>query len=186
MTTSIGWAPRGTRFVGFRVSRALRPLPVHPVRALALRPYSPIAASRSGGRTGSFVTRTPINDTSTVDNMSQAHLYFENGAIGTITSACSLSQGFKTGLDIFARDLVVEFTYGGMKIRTPEDTYEQETGNEMFPAEGRAFIDAVKSGDGSSILCDYGEGLKTLEVTLLAYEAFQKQTVLETTFTPSE
>jgi len=135
---------------------------------------------------GGFVTRTPINDTSTVDNMSQAHLYFENGAIGTITSACSLSQGFKTGLDIFARDLVVEFNYGAMKIRGTDDTFEQETGNNMYASEGRAFVDAVKSGDPSSILCDYGEGLKTLEVTLLAYEAFQQQTVLETTFKPSE
>jgi len=135
---------------------------------------------------GGFVTRTPLNDTSTIDNMSQAHLYFENGAIGTITSACSLSQGFKTGLDIFARDLAVEFTYGGVKITTPDDTFEQKTGNDMFPAEGRAFINAVKSGDRSSILCDYGQGLKTLEVTLLAYKAFQQQTVLETTFTPSE
>lgn len=135
---------------------------------------------------GGFSTRTPLNDTATIDNMSIAHLYFENGAIGTITSSCALSQGFKTGLDIFARDVIAEFTYGGVKISTPDDTYEQKTGNEMFPAEGRAFINAIRSGDRSSILCDYGQGLKTLEVTLLAFEAFQQQTVLETTFEPSE
>ena len=135
---------------------------------------------------GGFATRTPLNDTATIDNMSIAHLYFENGAIGTITSSCALSQGFKTGLDIFARDLVVEFTYGGVKVRTPEETHEQATGNDMFPAEGRAFINAVRSGDRSSILCDYGQGLKTLEVTLLAFEAFRQRTVLDTTFQPSE
>jgi predicted dehydrogenase len=133
---------------------------------------------------GAFVRRTPLNDTADIENASIAHVYYENGAVGTITSACMLSQGYKTGLDLFAKDFLIEYTYGSMRVRTPQGSEDFRPANNMYEAEDRVFIDAVKSADGSQIRSTYTDAVKSLEVSLLAYEASQKRTVLETRFRP--
>lgn len=132
---------------------------------------------------GGFVTRTPVDETADVDNASIVFLYYENGCVGTITSACMLSQGFKTpGIDLFAKDFILEFDYGKLKVRTPDATEEFKTEVNMVEAEDRVFIDAVKSKDTSKIRAPYAAAVKTLEASVLAYEAAQKRTILETSF----
>lgn len=131
---------------------------------------------------GGYVTRTPLNDTADVENASIAQLFFENGAIGTITSACMISMGYKTGLDLFAKDFIAEYNYSTLRIRSKGDSQEFQNDNNMYLEEDLAFIEAVRTGDRSNVRSDYADGVKTLEVSLLAREAFENRTVLETTF----
>ncbi|GIX06029.1 MAG: hypothetical protein KatS3mg115_0432 [Candidatus Poribacteria bacterium] len=134
---------------------------------------------------GGFARRVPLNETATVENASLALLYFENGAVGSIASACMLGQGYKTGLDLFAKNFIAEYTYGSLRYRTPNaEPEELRPTNNMYAEEDRVFLEAVRSGDGSAIRSDYGDAVRTLEVTLLAREAHQRRTVLETTFRP--
>ncbi|MDA1191782.1 MAG: Gfo/Idh/MocA family oxidoreductase [Candidatus Poribacteria bacterium] len=131
---------------------------------------------------GAFVRRVPFNESADVENASIASLYFENGAVGTITSACNISQGFGTGLNLFAKNFIIEYTYGGMKVRGEGDPETFKTGNDMYAAEDAVFIDAVRSGDKSAIRSDYRDAVKSLEVSLLARQASEKRAVIETTF----
>ena len=130
---------------------------------------------------GAFVMRDPVEN-SDVENASVATLYFENGAIGTITSSCMLHRGFKTGLDVLAKDFVVEYDYGNLRIDDNGQVEEMEPGNNMMVAEDAAFIEAVESGDNTPIRSDYRDAVTTLEVSLLAREAAERHTILETTF----
>jgi len=130
-----------------------------------------------------FVTRTPVDETADVANASIVFLYYKNGCVGTITSACMLSMGYKTpGLNLFAKDFILEFDYGKMEVRTPSGREEVRTNVNMVELEDRAFLDAVWSKDGSSIRATYRDGVKTLEVSVLAYEAAAKRAILPTRF----
>jgi predicted dehydrogenase len=131
---------------------------------------------------GAFVALTKPSPDYTIDNASIVTLYFKSGAIGSITSACMLSQGYKTGLDMFARDYILEFTYGNLRIRTPQGIEEIKAGVNMYYEENRAFIDAVKSGDRSLIRSPYADAVKTLEVTLAAEVSAKERKVVEMKF----
>jgi predicted dehydrogenase len=132
---------------------------------------------------GAFVTRTPVDETADVANASVVFLYYKNGCIGTITSACMLSIGYKTpGLNLFAKDFVLEFDYGKMQVRTPAGTEDFKTEVNMVELEDRVFLDAVKSKDMSKVRATYLDGVKTLEVSVLAYAAAEKRAILPTSF----
>ena len=131
---------------------------------------------------GAFVALTKPSPDYTIDNASIVTLYFKSGAIGSITSACMLSQGYKTGLDMFARDYILEFTYGNLRIRTPQGTEEIKAGVNMYHEEDKAFIDAVKSGDRSLIRSPYADAVKTLEITLAAEVSAREKRVVEMKF----
>lgn len=132
---------------------------------------------------GTFVSLTKPSPDWTIDNASILTLYFENGAIGSITSACMLGQGFKTGLDLFARNCIVEFTYGGIRIREPGSSPQEIKARvNMYYEENRAFIDAVKTGDSSLIRSPYEDAVKTLEATLAADISARERRVVELKF----
>ena len=131
---------------------------------------------------GAFAAQTPLDDSADIENVSIAHLFFENGAVGAVMSACMLGRGFKTGLDIFAKGYTAEFTYGKTRVHTGGESHEFDPNNNMYESEDRAFIDAVKTGDRSALRVDYADAVKSLEVSLLAREANDKRAVLETTF----
>ena len=131
---------------------------------------------------GAFAAQTPLDDTADIENVSIAQLYFENGAVGAIMSACMLGRGFKTGLDIFAGGYTAEFTYGKTRVHTGGETQEFDPNNNMYASEDRAFIDAVRTGDTSALRVDFTDAVKSLEVSLLAREASERRAVLETTF----
>lgn len=130
-----------------------------------------------------FVTRAPVDETADVANASVVFLYYKNGCVGTITSACMLGIGYKTpGLNLFAKDFVLEFDYGNMQVRTPAGSEDFKTEVNMVELEDRVFLDAVKSKDMSQVRAPYVDGVKTLEVSTLAYEAAAKRAILPTSF----
>ena len=47
-------------------------------------------------------------------------------------------------------------------LDTPDSNEVLEWGNDTTQAEHRTFLQAVQSGDASSICCDYSEAVKTL------------------------
>lgn len=129
-----------------------------------------------------FSTLTRPNDDYTVDNNSIVTLYYKSGAVGSITSSCMLSQGFKCGLDLFARDLALEYTYGALRVRSPQGVEEFKGTSDMYEREDRAFLDSLSTGDRSLVRCDYADGVKSLEISLAADEAARDRRVVPLRF----
>ncbi len=109
-----------------------------------------------------------------IEDASAVTLKFKNGLLGTIFSACFISTGGKTGLDIWCKDAhiwyqertLIRITEKGKPA--PEET---RVANLFGVEEDRAFIHAVQSGDTSKIRSTYADAVKSLAVSLAATKA---------------
>src|SRR5439155_3678251 len=97
-------------------------------------------------------------------------LRMRSGAVATIYSACCADGGGGgVLLNVYARQHTVQFSGWNhtAKILTAEgEPREIEGEPAIFQIEDTAFLNAVRTGDRSSILCDYPDGFRTAEVTL--------------------
>jgi predicted dehydrogenase len=96
------------------------------------------------------------------------NLKFETGAIGSLTSTCTFRKGGGTGLMSFImNDMRAEFGPDGLVVHP-------QSAADPGPVQGdlgdidEVFIDAVRTGDGSAVLSDYEDGVRSLDVTLAA------------------
>ncbi len=103
-----------------------------------------------------------------VHDASITNLRFQSGAVASITSACILAAGGHIGLDLYQRSQVLRLDHGSLTIDRPGGREVVELGNDPTRAEDCAFLEAVQSGDGGGIRCDYAGAVKTLELTLAA------------------
>ncbi|MBW3622551.1 MAG: Gfo/Idh/MocA family oxidoreductase [Armatimonadetes bacterium] len=95
-------------------------------------------------------------------------LQFQSGTIGYLSTTCALTQGGGRGdLELVTRDAVVRWE-GETASVSPESALEMPEVTEPHPSIDEAFVRAVATGDRTLILCDYEEGLRTLDVTLCA------------------
>ncbi|HTE19516.1 MAG TPA: Gfo/Idh/MocA family oxidoreductase [Armatimonadota bacterium] len=111
----------------------------------------------------------------TNDDASLCTARFESGAIASFYSACCADApgGESRGVhfNVYARRHTLEFSGWDQAVKLYNaDGWSREIKGEpdIFKREDRAFVDAVKSGDRSSILCDYADGFRTAQVTLAA------------------
>ena len=103
-----------------------------------------------------------------VDDASVTNLRFRSGAVASITSACMLAAGGHIGLDLYQCNQVLRLDHGSLTIDRAGGREVVELGNDPTRAEDCAFLEAVQSGDGEGIRCDYAEAVRTLELTLAA------------------
>ncbi len=96
------------------------------------------------------------------------NLKFETGAIGSLTSTCTFRQGGGTGLMSFIlNDMRAEFGPDGLVVH-PESAADPGPVQRDLGDIDEVFIDAVRTGDGSAVLSDYEDGVRSLDVTLAA------------------
>jgi predicted dehydrogenase len=123
-----------------------------------------------------FVRGVP---TYTNDDASLCTVRFAGGAIATFYSACCAdAPGGSKGVhfNIYSRTYTVEFSGWdqAVKLANAEGWTKEIKGEaDIFKKEDRAFVDSLKSGDGSGILCDYADGFRTARVTLAANESME-------------
>jgi len=94
-------------------------------------------------------------------------LKFENGAVGTLSSTCALREGGGgSGIDIICRDMRASVWANGVTV-FPDGAAEVD---EMPESEDidEVFMAAIRSGDGSAILSDFEDGLRSLNISLAA------------------
>ena len=117
----------------------------------------------AGGRTGLM---TDVEDYD-IEDASAATLIFENGTLATIFSACFLSCGHRGGLDIYTKDMVIEYKERKSITVVQGDRSEYiEVGNDYWQEMDNAFIAAVRTGDGSKLRCPYSDAVKTQQVVV--------------------
>lgn len=115
-----------------------------------------------------------------VEDASAATLYFKNGIVGTIFSACFLSYEGKCGMDIYAKDLAIEYKERtSIKVTEAKKSTEINVGNDFGLLEDQIFIEAVKKKDGSKIKSNYDDGARTLAVTLAVNESITSNEMIE-------
>lgn len=117
----------------------------------------------AGGRTGLM---TDVEDYD-IEDASAATLIFENGTLATIFSACFLSCGHRGGLDIYTKDMAIEYRERKSITVVQGDRSEYiEVGNDYWQEMDNAFIEAVRTGDGSKLRCPYSDAVKTQQVVV--------------------
>ncbi|CCW36247.1 predicted dehydrogenase [Chthonomonas calidirosea] len=113
-----------------------------------------------------------------LDDAMVMSLQFESGAVGNIMSCCATQQGGGVFLNIWASKHTAKFTEWAHHVqiyRHNEPGTEEIRGDieDIFAKEDRAFIDAVKSGDASGILCPYADGVRSTLVALAGNESVE-------------
>jgi predicted dehydrogenase len=98
---------------------------------------------------------------------------FKDGTVGTVSNSCMISQGFRVGVELFLRDLVLEVGWR-LRIIEPDKTIEKNLKVDPYWEEDRIFIDAIKTGDASKIKSSYEDGLKSLAVSLAANKSWKE------------
>jgi predicted dehydrogenase len=120
----------------------------------------------------------------TNDDAMVVNMKFESGGVGCIMACCASPQGGGVFLNLWAGGHTAKFTdwdhhlelyraneSGKENIRGDGEITAPDT---IFTLEDRAFITAVKTGNGSGIRSPYGDGVRTTLVTLAANESLEK------------
>jgi myo-inositol 2-dehydrogenase/D-chiro-inositol 1-dehydrogenase len=127
-----------------------------------------------------FVTGLPNY---TNDDASIVTLRFRSGALAGICSACCVDAGGGgVSLSICARQHTILFSGWNhtAKILSAGGEPREIPGEpEIFKIEDAAFLRAVRTGDGSAVLCQYADGLQTTEVTMAANRSMETRKAVE-------
>lgn len=123
------------------------------------------AATVTGSAQCGLMTDVPNYD---VDDSSAMTIHFKSGVLCTIFSACFLRGGpGKSGLDVYCQDLKIEYGLrSSLRLTGQRETRELRHRNDNDLDCVRTFIEAVRSGDRSSIRSPYADAVKTLELPL--------------------
>jgi len=125
----------------------------------------------AGGTTGLMTDVENYN----IEDASAATLHFESGLVGVIFSACFLTVGRKSGIDIFCKDAYIEYKERkSIKIMTQgKEPEEREVGNDFLFETDRTFIEAIQKGDGSAIRSPYSDAVRSLELSIAANKSME-------------
>jgi myo-inositol 2-dehydrogenase/D-chiro-inositol 1-dehydrogenase len=119
-----------------------------------------------------------------VPDVSTAAVRYDGGALGVFTATCILGGTSAQEIRLFADDLAITVRQQGVlyedarvKAVTATDGFTGSrkwgvtgtryvpTGNDPFRTEDRAFLDAVRHGDPSRVICTYDDALRTHRLT---------------------
>jgi len=99
-------------------------------------------------------------------------LRFRNGAVGEIVSADVVPYEASV-LSVVADGIEIRISEKSLEISQPgNETRQNHTGTALRAAQ-EAFLEAVKTGDRSSVRCSYADAVRTLEVMRAAAESAQ-------------
>lgn len=122
----------------------------------------------------------------TVPDVQIATFLFDNGAVGSVTTSCALTQGGgRSDLDFVLRDALLHYTTRDLRV-APDSAAQPEPVTESLPNVDQAFIRAIQDGNPGPIRCDYEDGLRTLDVTLAANESARTGQAVRTYYSQHE
>lgn len=109
-----------------------------------------------------------------VDDFTTALIKMKNGAIASIKTGCYPLEGCQVpnGMDIYCEDATVHYDLRRtvtLKDKNGETSYNRHSDQNSLIDRG--FIDAVKTGDTSTIRSPYSDALKTLRLCMACQES---------------
>ncbi len=110
-----------------------------------------------------------------VEDAGAVNLQFASGLCGTIFSSCFAGARNRNGIDIWCREVALEYTERKSLRIVHSDGDEEFITVKIDPvtAIDDAFIAAIKAGDQSLIRSSYADAAKSLEVVLAANESME-------------
>ena len=118
------------------------------------------------------VDASPEYDT---DDYSVCLFRFQNNITATLESGC-YCRGARpnNGLVVILNDIVLDYRLrNNLIMKTKGQTLDIRRGNDQTYDLDRAFIDAVKSGDGTRIRSPYEDALRSLKVAFAANRSME-------------
>ena len=100
-----------------------------------------------------------------------ATVTFDNGAVLCAGTGHLGPGGFRTGVDFLLDDLVVTHNNNELIVKTPDGEDRISNANKPYEVEDRAFLDAVRSGDGDGVVCSYADAFETHRITMAINES---------------
>lgn len=106
---------------------------------------------------------------------------YARGAVGNCAGTYGLFPEIQVGpvADFALRDRLVRLTPTAVTLYTPEGTQSWELREPFHLGVNRAFIQAVKSGDGSELVTSMREGLRSTAAVLAANHAAETDSVVK-------
>ena len=115
-----------------------------------------------------------------LDDTSCVNLRFENGAIGSISSACILSHGRDWGINLIGKGFKIDLLLSSHLLKITNGKKEKvKMIIDPYQAENNIFIKAIKENNSEIIKSPYSDALKTLELTLAANASLEKGKVIK-------
>lgn len=90
-----------------------------------------------------------------------ATLRFGAGALGVFTATCLLGRSERVELQLMREGELITVTQGSVVYDDGRERREARVQADPVATEDRAFLEAVRSGDGSVLVCDYADALRT-------------------------
>jgi predicted dehydrogenase len=114
------------------------------------------------------------------DDASVACVKFANGAVATLMSALASNASGGVFLTVHAKNVTAKFDGWNhdLTLLAAGQEPKQIAGEaNIFEIECRAFVDAVKSGDPSTIMSSYPDGVKSAQISIAANKAMDSGSV---------
>lgn len=115
----------------------------------------------------------------TVPDTGAVTLFYESGAVGSVSNCCHLDFGFRVGCDILACDAALSLNGNHLQVRSSEGTEDLSFENDPYLDEDRTFVKAVATGDASSLRSCYSDGVRSLALSLAANLSAKEKRVVE-------
>jgi predicted dehydrogenase len=115
----------------------------------------------------------------TVPDTGTMTLFFENGAVGTISNCCHLPMGGRVGIDVIACDTMASMDGNHLVLRTAEGVEDVSLDNNPTAVEDAAFIKAVGTGDASGIRSPYSDAARSLAVSIAANVSAEQHSIIQ-------
>jgi predicted dehydrogenase len=114
-----------------------------------------------------------------LDDASCINLYFQSGAVGGISSACTLKRGRDWGINLIGKSFRIDLLLSShLLIISNGKRREIKMQTDPYQAEDEAFIEAVKKDRPEIIRSPYPDALKTLKLTLAADSSLEKGKII--------
>ncbi len=120
-----------------------------------------------------YATRA-LNDVEKLDipDVYAVTMKFKSGAIGTLSSTCALRNGGgSSGIDVIMRDMRASVWTNGVVV-FPDSAAPVGPMPENVDIDV-VFMDAIRTGNGSKILSDLEDGVRSLDISLAANKSAQ-------------
>ena len=96
---------------------------------------------------------------------SAATVAWPDGAIGTFTATCALASAAEVHVTFACDGLHVVLDQAGVRYDDGREVRTVRAATDPFETQLRAFLDAVRSGDPTAVVCSYAEALETQRLT---------------------
>ena len=107
-----------------------------------------------------------------------ATVTFDNGAVLCAGTGHLAPGGFRTGVDFLLDELVVTHNNSELIVKTPGREQKISNANKPYEEEDRAFLDAVRSGEGKKVYCSYADAFETHRITMAINESVESAQVV--------